>query len=116
MGQPIEDQAMEVIQNDAMLNIHKGRIAAWKALAKFIAEGVPDLKDLYVPDISEHDQRLDDVSLQSFNSVRNAWTAMYTHWKYPDLYVNVQSANGSIYTQVMRSVTRSSDHSQATLF
>lgn len=116
MGMPIEDQALEVVQNDSMLNIHKGRIAAWKALAKFISEDVPELDDIYIPDISPEDQRLDDVNLQSFNSVRNAWTAMYTHWKHPDIYVNVQSTNGSIYTLIMKSVTRSSDHSQATLF
>jgi hypothetical protein len=116
MGMPIEEQAMEVVQNDSMLNIHKGRIAAWKALAEYIASGIPDIQDIYVPDISTDDQRLDDVNLQSFNSVRNAWTAMYTHWKYPDLYVTVQGSNGAIYTYVTKMVRRSSDLSQATLF
>jgi hypothetical protein len=116
MGMPVEDAAQEVVENDSMLNIHKGRVAAWKALMKYITEGVPGVDGLYVPDISMDDQRLDDVSLQSFNSMRNAWTAMYTHWKYPDLYVNVQCDRGSIYTRITKSMTRSSDHSQATLF
>lgn len=113
---PIESEAMEVIQNDSMLNIHKGRIAAWKALAAYLADQIAEYEGMYVPDISPDDQRLDDVNLQSFNSVRNAWTAMYTHWKHPDLYVNVQCINGCVYTSITKQVQRGSDLSQATLF
>lgn len=116
MGMPIEDEALEVVQNDSMLNIHKGRIAAWKALAVFIAHKTPELDGVYVPDISPNDQRLEDISLQSFNSVRNAWTAMYTHWKYPELFVNVQCHNGAVYTNITKQVHRDVDNSQAPLF
>ena len=116
MGTPIEEATLEVVQNDSMLNIHTGRIAAWKALASYLANQIPEIDGIYVPDISPTDQRLDDVSLQSFNSMRNAWSAMYTHWKYPDLFVTVQSHNGSIYTSITQQVDRFADHSQFSLF
>lgn len=116
MGMPIEDAALEVIQNDADLNIHKGRIAALTALNNYCKNGETQMVGNTIVDIPPNDQRLDNISLQSYNSIRNAWIAMYGHWKYPDLFVVVQGVNGSIYTQVNKHVHRESDHRQATLF
>lgn len=119
MGMPIEEAAMEVVNNNADLNIHEGRIAAYRALMRYLAGLDPSDRDFiesYVPDLPEGDQRLDDVALTQYNSVRNAWCAMYEHWKYPDLFVVVQGDKGSVYTQVNKHVMRASDHSQATLW
>lgn len=116
MGMPIEDQAREVVANDSSLNIHKGRIAAYKAIMEYLASNSSLSDGMYVPDISPDDQRLDDVSMTSYNSIKNSWIAMYEYWKYPDLFVVVQCADGSIYTQVNKHLWRASDHSQATLF
>lgn len=113
---PIEGEAMERVANDSSLNIQKGRIAAYKALMEYRASGGTTLDNPFVPDISENDQRLEDVTMTSYNSIRNAWIAMYDHWKYPDLFVVVQGVNGSIYTQVNKHVHRASDHTQATLW
>lgn len=116
MGMPVEDEAREAVANNSELNIHQGKIAAYKALAKYVMEGIPDSDRMLVPDLPSNDQRLDDISLQSFNSIRNSWIAMYAHWKYPDLFVTVQCQNGAIYTQVSKHVQRASDLSQATLW
>lgn len=116
MGMPIEDAALEVIQNDADLNIHKGRIAALTALNTYCKTGEDRLVGNTTVDIPPNDQRLDNIALQSYNSIRNSWIAMYGHWKHPDLFVVVQGVNGSIYTQVNQHVLRASDHSQASLF
>lgn len=114
---PIEDETKEVVENDSMLHIHNGRIAAWRALSTYKAEGLGIMNDVYVPDISPTDRRLDDMSLQSFNVVRNTWSARFSHWKHPDLAVIVEGTPaGSIYTYVTKLMTRYSDHSQATLF
>jgi hypothetical protein len=83
---------------------------------EYVSSGVSSVDDMFVPDISQEDQRLADVCMTSYNSIRNAWIAMYEHWKYPDIFVVVQGVNGSVYTQVNRHVHRSADHTQATLF
>lgn len=107
---------METVQNNSELNLKTGRIAAFKALHKYLLESVHKTEGMYIPDLPEDDQRLDDLAMTSYNSMRNAWIAMYEHWKYPDLFVTVQGVNGSIYTQVSKHVKRDSDHSQATLW
>jgi len=116
MGMPLEDEAREAVANNADLNIHQGKISAYKALAKYILEGVPEANVMFTPELPTDDQRLDDICLQSYNSIRNSWIAMYAHWKYPDLFVTVQCKDGVIYTQVSRHVVRDSDLSQATLW
>lgn len=116
MTLPIEDAAMEYVQNDSSLNIHKGRIAAYKALFNYLKNNVENPDNTYIPDIPEDDQRLDDVAMTSYNSIRNSWIAMYEHWKYPGLFVVVEGVRGSIYTQVNKHVDRYSDHTQAKLF
>lgn len=113
---PIEDEALERVQNTAELNIHRGKIAAFKALQTFLQQEKTHLDNVFVPDIPQNDQRLDEVNLMSYNSIRNNWIAMYHSWQYPDIFVTVQYANGSVYTQVSQDVSRFSDHSQATLF
>lgn len=116
MGMPIEDQAREVVENTGELNIHKGKIAAWKALCVYLQKRVNDLDKPYVPDLPPDDQRLDSMNLMSYNSVVNAWVAMYTNWQYPDIYVTVQSENGVVYTHVQERKHRESDLSNARLF
>ena len=116
MGLPIEDEALERVANDSSLNIHKGRIAAFKALHEFVTAGPQQIEGMYVPELSEDDQRLDDICMTSYNSIRNTWIAMYQHWKFPDLFVVVECVNGSVYTQVNKHVQRASDHTQATLW
>lgn len=101
---------------NADLNIQRGRIAAFKALMRYISTGVQREDDMYVPEIATNDQRLDDVALQSYNSIRNSWIAMYGHWKYPDLFVVVQCDRGVVYTQVNKHVHREADLTQATLW
>lgn len=113
---PIEAQAREHVENDADLNIHRGRIAALKALMQYIKGEDASSDSVYVPDIPPNDPRLADINLQQYNSIRNQWIAMYQSWQYPDLFVVVECASGSIYTQVNKHVSRASDHSQATLW
>lgn len=116
MGMPIEDQAREVVANNSELNIHRGRIAAYKALMTYLETQETRLDAPYVPDLPVEDQRLEDVNMTSYNSIRNSWIAMYEHWKYPDIFVTVQCDRGVIYTMVDKHVHRSSDLSQATLW
>lgn len=116
MGMPIEDEAREAVANYSQLNIHKGRIAAFKALMVFLKNGDLQQNGVFIPEIASDDQRLDDISMTSYNSIRNAWIAMYDHWKYPDLFVVVECVDGAIYTQVNKHVHRASDHSQTTLW
>lgn len=116
MGMSTNEATREVVENTGDLNIHRGKVAAWKALCAYIQEGTRDSSELYVPDISDDDQRLDDVNLMSYNAIRSSWIATYVHWKYPDILVGVQCSQGSIYTQVSKQVTRYADHAQASLF
>jgi hypothetical protein len=116
MGMPIEDQALEVVENTGELNIHKGKIAAWKALTTYLKDGVKDLDAPYVPDLPLNDQRLDVMNLTSYNSVRNSWVAMYESWAHPDIYITVQCDSGAVYTHVHKRELRTSDLTNARLF
>jgi len=97
-------------------NIHKGRVAAYKALMNYLANNEDRSENLYVPELSEDDERLQDISLTSYTQIRESWMAMYEHWKYPDVFIVVESTSGAVYTQVNKHVLRESDLSQARLF
>jgi hypothetical protein len=110
MGMPIEDQAREVVENNSELNIQKGKVAAWKAICTYIKKDLDKLEEPYVPELALDDPRLADISMTSYNSIRNSWVAMYEHWSMPDIFVTVQGVHGSVYTQVSKHVHRESDH------